>query len=104
MAMNENRCGRARQNAGLTINQAVKLLGMGRDWLIAIEAGPADAVGEHDATRLAELYRVRIEWMLGRVPLREPAMVACIKGAAKLSEHDREIIEEFAASLPRGPK
>lgn len=60
------------------------------------------AARARDPNPLAELYRVNIEWLTGAVPLRDYAHVEKMDGAHRLTFNDRDIIAEFAASLPRG--
>jgi hypothetical protein len=94
-----NRAKLAREHAGLSVGQAAKLLNMAAIDLMAIEER-STIMPEH-ANRLAELYRVRVEWLAGEVELRDYSAVDGFKGAELLTPHDRDVIAEFAASIPR---
>lgn len=97
--MSENRARRARESAGLSIAQASKLLGIGTHELLGAEE--LDSVFADHALKLAELYRVDIGWLRGDGPLRDYETVDRIAGAREISFHDRDMIAEFAASIPR---
>lgn len=97
--MPDNRLRRARERAGLSVGQAARLMGLDRDELLEIEEElplPASV-----AERFVEIYGTRVEWLTGEVALHDYARVDKIKGAGKLSFHDRDIVAEFAASIPR---
>jgi hypothetical protein len=98
--VNTNRSKLARERAGLTIGQAARLLNMPSGDLLGIEERDSD-FDATDQMKLAALYQVRIEWLTGDAELRDYASVDKIDGADKLSFHDRDIIAEFAASIPR---
>lgn len=100
MSEPKNRAGIARKNAGLSIGQAAKLLGVSSDDLAKIEVFDS-AFADADQQKLADLYRVRIEWLTGEVPRRDYAAVDKLDNADKITAHDRDIVAEFAASLPR---
>lgn len=94
-----HRAGRARINAGLSLEQAAKMLPWGRDRLAAIERG--DVLDIDHAVALADVYHVDVRWICGLTPERDYATVDKMNGADKLTFHDRDVIAEFAASLPR---
>ncbi len=97
----DNRCRLARERAGLNMGQAAKLLGITRDELARIE-DPARQMVER-AEDLAALYHVDVEWLTGHKPLRNYDAMRDVRGYDELSEHDRDMVAEFAASLPLRP-
>lgn len=100
----KNRCALARRRAGLSVGQAAKLLGVERVVIDQFEAADVDDIHEDGITfagRMAELYRVRLEWMLGDVERYDYAAADAMRGADKLPPVDRDIVAEFAASMPR---
>lgn len=99
--MTEHRFKLARERAGLSLGQAAKLLGIERHALEQIEARPI-ADREDQAEQLAELYMVNVPWLTGAAPLRDYEAMKSARGYDKLTEHDRDTVAEFAASLPRG--
>lgn len=102
--MAENRCRIARERAGLNISQAARLLGVERVVIEQFESADVDDIHEEGITfagRMAELYRVRLEWMLGEVGRYDYDRVNGIRGAEKLTPRDRDIVAEFVASMPR---
>ena len=94
-----NRAHRARENAGLSVSQAARRLGMPADQLRAVEASD-DRYAEADLTKIADLYDVSVDWMSGRCELIDLAAVRPIKGADELPFHDRDVIAELLASRP----
>ena len=95
-----HRCALARKHAGLSLGQAAKLLGVDRAVVEQIEATPI-VDREDRAKQMADVYGVRIEWLLGEVEQYDYATVDTMKGAETLTDHDRDVIAEFAASMPR---
>lgn len=96
----------ARSRAGLSLNQAAKLL-----WndgtntgkvLEAIEDGTGASLTREFVEKMAATYQVNIPWLLGETPLRDYTAMAGARGYENVSDHDRDVIAEFAASLPRG--
>jgi len=94
-----NRARRARENAGLSVGQAARLLGTSADQLRSVEASD-DRYAEADLPRIADLYGVSVDWMSGRVPLLDYAAVRRIAGADELPFYDRDVIAEVLASRP----
>jgi hypothetical protein len=113
----------ARARAGLSIGQAAKLLGRDRAELEYAEGStlnlfcgrfgcPGGQLHAHDpgdqawpsAERLAELYAVNVPWLTGDVPLRDYDAMKGVRGYDKLPDHDRDVVAEFAASLPRNSR
>jgi transcriptional regulator with XRE-family HTH domain len=94
-----NRSQLARERAGLSIGQAARLLNMSTSDLGAIEER-ATIMPDH-ANRLAEVYQVRVEWLAGEVELRDYSVVDGMRGADGISPHDRDVVAEFTASMPR---
>lgn len=107
--MSENRCRIARETAGLSLGQAAKILGIGREMLGKIEEMP-----RYEGTlidKMVDTYQVRQEWITGKVPRHDYAsidkMIVCSRGqdpAEPLTPHDRDILAQFAASMPRSTK
>jgi transcriptional regulator with XRE-family HTH domain len=98
-----NRSKRAREQAGLSLAQAAKWLGMSQDGVARIE-GSDEAYEAADRVKLAAVYGVDVEWMDGSRAERDYASIDSMRGADNLSFHDRDILAEFAASLPRRPR
>lgn len=96
----KNRARRARVTAGLSIGQAVSLLGIDRDSLLRIEE-PNAVLGEEDCRKLADVYGVNEEWLCGQIELRDYDALDRIAGGRELPFHDRDILAEFMASMPR---
>jgi hypothetical protein len=105
----KNRCRRAREIAGLSEAQAAGLLGVEQIDLAAIEFydlafWDADR-GKAPHAKIADLYHVDVDWMRGESELRDYAAIDRVPGARDgLSFHDRDLIAEFTASLPRRPR
>lgn len=100
----ENRCRIARERAGLSPGQAAKLLGVDPAVIEQFEAADVDDIWEEGVTfagRMAELYRVGLEWMLGQVERYDYAAVEAMPGADKLTSQDRLELAETVASMPR---
>jgi transcriptional regulator with XRE-family HTH domain len=98
-----NRSKRAREQAGLSLAQAAKYLGMSQDAVAHIEDSD-EAYDAADKIKLADAYGVGIEWMDGSRAERDYASIDSMRGADSLSFHDRDVLAEFAASLPRRPR
>jgi transcriptional regulator with XRE-family HTH domain len=95
----DNRCALARRRSGLSVAQAAKRLGWPIERLDMVECTAADEVYPSDAEKLAELYGVTVEWMLGRAPRFDFERVDAIPGVENLYPRDREAIAELLASL-----
>lgn len=119
--MTAHRLKLARERAGLSLGQAAKLLGIDRADLECVEAStlnqfcgrfacPGGGLHGHDiddnawttAEQLAELYAVNVPWLLGQVPQHDYEAMKDARGYDQLTAHDRDVVAEFAASLPRG--
>lgn len=100
MAATTNRAQIARKNAGLSVNQAAKLLGV-----LPLELAQVEEFDSHfadaDHVKLAEIYGVNVEWLTGEAERYDYDRVSKMRGADRLKPHDRDIIAEFAASMPR---
>ena len=95
-----NRSRLARERAGLTIGRAAHYLGIPSGDLLAIEERDSDfATADH--TKMCEVYGIRLEWLTGEVPQYDYDAIKAIAGADELTFHDRDILAEFAASMPR---
>ena len=97
----------ARERAGLSVGQACKLLGLTRDVLLCIEDTDSafdSAFVDADGIRaaMADVYGVNPEWLAGDIPQHDYARVDRMEGADKLTFHDRDIIAELVAAMPRG--
>lgn len=95
-----NRARRAREMAGLSIEQAVMHLGVERVRLLRIEESDEAFAGAKIAD-MAKAYQVSVDWLTGEADRCDYATVVKMKGAENLSFHDRDVIAEFAASMPR---
>jgi len=96
----KNRSRRAREHAGLSIAQAATMLGLTKDELILIEERDS-CFADANQAKMADTYAVNIEWLSGDADLRDYESIKGMRGADNLTFHDRDIIAEFAASMPR---
>lgn len=90
----------ARERAGLTVGQAARRLGMATETITRIETDDA-AYAAADRAKLASIYGVNVEWMDGTRQERDYASIDAMRGADKLTPHDRDALAEFAASMQR---
>lgn len=94
---------RAREQAGLSPSQAVKLLGFNdRHSMEFLEAHGDRRATDANEQRMAEVYGCSIAWLRGdHVEL--PAALVEMMRDSKVSDHDRDILLEFAASIQGKP-
>jgi transcriptional regulator with XRE-family HTH domain len=97
-----NRSRRARENAGLSIGQAARMLGVEIGQLRRVEESDG-AYADADPPRLADLYGVNLEWLSGRCAQHDYERLNRWPDAAELPFRDRDMIAELYASLPRQP-
>ncbi len=97
-----NRSQRAREQVGLTLAQASRLLGIPAMDLICVEESDSSYF-DTDRGKMAEVYGVGIAWMDGEGDDKDYATIDAMRGADKLSSHDRDTLASFAASIPRRP-
>lgn len=95
-----NRFRKAREQAGLTLGQASRLLGIPITDLSGMELDKMIAT-EAALTAMQDRYGVSRAWLVGEGPDRDYATIDAMRGAENLSTHDRVVLAEFAASLPR---
>lgn len=98
----KNRCKRARERAGLSVDQAAKILGITTDGLLLIEEDDS-CYAIADRANIDSIYAVNVDWLGGDAELHDYASIEKIRGADRLTFHDRDVLAEFAASLPRKP-
>ncbi len=99
----KNRSRAARKQAGLSVGQAARWLGMSADAVTKIEEDDAAyAVADH--AKMADVYGVDVEWLAGGGASRDYDTIDRMRGADTLSFHDRDVLAEFAASMPRRTK
>lgn len=98
-----NRSKIAREHAGLSVGQAAKLFNITTAELNEIEAEAqlSDILEPLSIGVLCAYYGVSVEWITGVVARRDYASIDKIKGADELSFHDRDVLAEFAAAMPR---
>lgn len=96
-----NRCKKAREQAGLSLQQAARVTGIAVETLHTFEDPKDPGPPEEMAQVIASYYGCSVEWLLGNGPDRDYATVKAMKGSEQLSDHDRDVLAEFAASLPR---
>lgn len=89
----------ARERAGLSLGQAATLLKVDRAYLEHLEGLPSVLAAPVD--QLAELYGVNVPWLLGEVPQHDYEAMKDARGYDKLTQHDKDVVAEFAASMPR---
>jgi hypothetical protein len=95
----KNRAKRARERAGLTYGQAARLLNMPSGDLMGLEERDSEFANA-DHTKLAEIYGVNVEWLRGDSDRCDYDSIKDVRGYDELSFHDRDVVAEFAASLP----
>lgn len=97
----KNRMAKARERAGLTITQACKLLSVPPMVLLGCEERDEDFDAISDQhEHIADMYGVHVEWLTGERDLRNYDAMKDVRGWEDLSMHDRDVVAEFAASLP----
>lgn len=94
----------AREQSGLSLRQAAKMLDVDSHDLLKAEEYDAEFDGlEVDVVRLmCDVYGVNEPWLRGDVDRYDRKRVDEMAGADKLTFHDRDVIAEFVASMPRG--
>jgi len=97
-----NRSKLARGCAGLSLGQAAKLFNITAEELREIEDSEklTDNLEPLGVIVLAATYGCSVEWITGVVKQHDYKSIDKIKGADKLSTHDRDVLAEFAAMLP----
>lgn len=95
-----NRCKKARKRAGLTLDRAAEYLGIDPVRLVIVEDG-ADDPTPFEVVSMCDYYQVNQQWLLGTSELRDYETLKGIKGSENLTFHDRDVIAEFMASLPK---
>jgi hypothetical protein len=98
MIKNRSRLGRER--AGLSVGQAAGMLGIVAEDLVRIEERDS-CYADADQARMAAVYQVNVAWLSGLSEQRDYTTVDRMRGANDLTPHDRDVIAEFAASMPR---
>lgn len=95
-----NRYARAREQAGLSIGQAARILGstVGAVKLVERTQAPYLALTND---RLADVYGCSVEWLTGQVPYLDVAAIDRIPGGRDLPYRDREALAELLGSLRR---
>lgn len=105
----DNRLRIARERAGLSLNQAAHMLRIDHLDLVRLECATVESVRAFVVERsqfisldaFVAAYGVRVEWLLGEVERYDYSSIGNINGADQLTDHDRDAIAEFAASMPR---
>ena len=97
--MTKNRAKRARERAGLSVGQAALLIDLPPFGVVSIEECDSD-FAKADHAKLAEVYGVNVEWLRGDRDRCDYASIKDVPGYDALTFRDRDIIAEFAASLP----
>lgn len=98
----KNRAKIARERAGLSVGQAARLLWMLDEDVLLTEQ--SDVACSRYASRLADYYGVNIPWLLGEVDRCDYEALKGVRGAEGLTFHDRDVIAECLAALPRKEK
>lgn len=95
-----NRCRRARENAGLSVGQTARLLGIPVEQVMSVEVNDT-AFAEAGPARFADLYGVNLDWLSGRIEQHDYERLNKCPDARELPFHDRDMLAELYASLPR---
>jgi transcriptional regulator with XRE-family HTH domain len=92
----------ARENAGLSQGQVAKLMGLHRPSISELEAGNR-RVSAEELARLAELYDVKVAWVLGETPERvasdDPKLQLAARELSKLKPDDLERLMTLIAAM-----
>lgn len=96
----KNRSKLARRNAGLSVSQAARLLNVTVEEVIKWE--DSDLVfGNIGHQNMCDVYGVNGKWLAGAGDRFNHDAIKDVKGYDELSFHDRDILAEFAAAMPR---
>lgn len=92
----------AREQAGLSQGQVAKILDMHRPTITEIEAGRR-RVSADELVRFADLYRVSLDWLTGKLPqcaeLSDTRIAMVARDLDKLSAADLDRVLSFIASV-----
>jgi len=89
--------------AGLSIGQAARLIGVERPVIEEAEKADVGDLASGLTTRMAEVYHVDPDWMLGVKDQYDRESMKGARGYDALSKHDKDIVDEFAASMSKKP-
>ena len=95
-----NRCRPARKNAGLSVGQAARLLGVPRELIERVEESD-DAYAAASPSRFADIYGVNLDWLGGRSALCDYTQLMSPDVREKMTFCERDMLAELFASLPR---
>ena len=98
MPMNRSRL--ARERAGLSLGQACLMLGKSSRVIEQIEK-PDSPMSSAEIAAMSSLYGVNPEWLTGQRERYNYAAVDSMHEARFISSHDRTVIAEFIAAMPR---
>ena len=93
----------AREAAGLSQNQAAKLLGMHRPTLSNIEAEQRK-VSAGELKEFAEAYKVSVEWLFGEQVEGSALVKLAARKLSSLKEKDLETVMRIVDSLRRSSR
>jgi transcriptional regulator with XRE-family HTH domain len=96
----DNRYARARELAGLSVGQAARVLGVSTAELAAVEQAQVP-IFVLTNERLSEIYGCSVAWLTGVAPRVDYAALDRIPGGRDLDFHDRDMLAELLATLPR---
>lgn len=102
--MPENRSKLARERAGLSVGQAARLVDIEREFLLLVEERDSHFadLDHEEVEKMADVYGVNVPWLRGEVPRRDYEAMKDARGWDDITDHDRDVIAEFAAAMPRG--
>lgn len=88
----KTRIGRARELAGLSADQAAKILGVDREWLARVEV-EQEPPTEEFLRRVADLMGTTMSWLLGDEPMI-PAATTKLLRDSDVTPRDRDTLIE----------
>jgi len=93
---------RERERKGLKQNRVSKILGIHNSTLAKYESGEREPDNE-TLNKLAELYEVSVDWLLGRTQqdntINDQAKNDVLKSYTRLPQHKRKIIDDMIKAL-----
>lgn len=90
----------ARERAGLSQGQVARLLEWHRPTLSEIEAGRR-RVEASELSRLAELYGVNVEWLLGKSNASDEPLKVAAREIERLKPEELDVLLDLIASIRR---
>lgn len=95
----------ARENAGLSQGQVAKMINLHRPSISEMEAGNRK-VSADELSRLADIYDVKVSWVLGHSPERaettDPKLQLAAREISKLQPNELDRLLKLIAAMKEG--